>query len=203
VLKPGRTKELPRRDPAFSPVHVTTEFGAVDWTRTRAYGVGFNALYLNLAGREKDDPATIEDENGIVHPGAEAQALLAEIRTKLEAFVDEKTGTKVVRRCALASQTYHGARLAEAPDLLVGFDAGYGNSDPASLGRIPNAVLEDNLGGTFNGNHLMAPEVVPGVLLTNGTVLPGEHGLEDLTVEILRQYGIAPADGMRGAPVLR
>jgi hypothetical protein len=49
----------------------------------------------------------------------------------------------------------------------------------------------------------MAPEVVPGVLLTNGTVLPGEHGLEDLTVEILRQYGIAPADGMRGAPVLR
>ena len=64
-------------------------------------------------------------------------------------------------------------------------------------------MLEDNLGGTFNGNHLMCPDVVPGVLMTNGVVLPGAHGLEDLTVEILRQFGIAPSDGMRGTPVLR
>jgi hypothetical protein len=64
-------------------------------------------------------------------------------------------------------------------------------------------VLEDNLGGTFNGSHLMAPEVVPGVLLTNGALAEGAPCLEDLTVEILRQYGIAPAPGMRGSPVLR
>jgi len=44
---------------------------------------------------------------------------------------------------------------------------------------------------------------VPGVLLSSRPVLPGAHGLEDLTVEILKQYGIAPADGMHGAPVLR
>jgi len=202
VLKPGRSKELPRRDPEYAPVYLTTGFGAVDWTKTRAYGVGFNGLYLNRAGREKDDPETSDDENGIVGDDAEA-ALLAEIKAKLEALVDEQTGQRVVRRCDLARDVYHGSRVAEAPDLLVGYDAGYGNSDPSALGRIPNAVLEDNLGGTFNGNHLMCPDVVPGVLLTNGTVLPGEHGLEDLTVEILRQYGIAPSDGMRGKPVLR
>jgi predicted AlkP superfamily phosphohydrolase/phosphomutase len=203
VLKPGRAKELPRRDPDFSPVYLTTGFGAVDWTKTRAYGVGFNGLYLNRADREKDDPSTPDvDETGIV--GSDARdALLAEIRAKLEAFVDEKTGIHVVRRCDLARDVYHGSRVAEAPDLLVGYEAGYGNSDFASLGRILNAVLEDNLGGTFNGNHLMCPDVVPGVLLTNGSVLAGDHDLEDLTVEILRQYGIAPADGMRGTQVLR
>jgi hypothetical protein len=49
----------------------------------------------------------------------------------------------------------------------------------------------------------MCPDIVQGVLLTNGVVLPGPHGLEDLTVEILKQYGLPPAAGMRGRPVLR
>jgi hypothetical protein len=79
----------------------------------------------------------------------------------------------------------------------------YGNSDQSSLGRIPHEVLEDNLGGTFNGNHLMAPDVVKGSLMTNGTVLPGDHRLEDLTIEILKQYEITPDVEMHGGPVLR
>jgi predicted AlkP superfamily phosphohydrolase/phosphomutase len=95
-----------RRDPAFSHVYLSTEFGAVDWSRTRAYGVGFTGLYLNLAGRERDDPATPDDEQGIVKTGAEADALVAEIRAKLEALVDEKTGLRVVRRCDPAKDVY-------------------------------------------------------------------------------------------------
>ena len=41
------------------------------------------------------------------------------------------------------------------------------------------------------------------MLLSTRGVLDGAHGLEDLTVEILKQYGIRPVDGMRGAPVLK
>jgi hypothetical protein len=41
------------------------------------------------------------------------------------------------------------------------------------------------------------------VLLTNGRVLDGAHRLEDLTVEILRQYGIERTAGMNGRPVLQ
>jgi predicted AlkP superfamily phosphohydrolase/phosphomutase len=204
VLKPGFTKELPRNDPAFKFVYAYGGEGiecAVDWTKTRAYGVGFNGLYLNLAGRELDAPSTSEVESGIVHPGAEADALLAELKAKLEAIRDN--GKRVVLRADLARDVYHGARIAEAPDILVGYDVEYGNSDQAALGRIPHEAIEDNLGGTFNGNHLMAPDVVKGSLMTNGTVLPGAHGLQDLTVEILKQYGITPDAEMRGAPVLR
>jgi predicted AlkP superfamily phosphohydrolase/phosphomutase len=199
VLKEGRERERPFDDPAHQPVYI---MDAVDWSRTRAYGVGFNGLYLNLAGRERDDPRTPEDESGIVPP-SEARALLEELRAKLLAAVDdEHGGRRPVLRCDLAEEVYRGARVPEAPDMLVGYDAGYGNSDPASLGRIPSRVLEDNLGGTFNGSHLMAPEVVAGILLTNGRVLAGEHRLEDLTVDILRQYGVEPGPGMRGRPVL-
>jgi predicted AlkP superfamily phosphohydrolase/phosphomutase len=209
VLKEGREREKPARDPAFAPVVLYNVAladggsieGAVDWTRTRAYGVGFNGLYLNLAGRERDDPATAHDESGVVRRGAEAEALLDEISSKLEALRDE--GRRVVVRCDRAAKVYSGPRVAEAPDLVVGYDALYGNSDPASTGRIPNLVFEDNTGGTFNGSHLMAPEVVPGVLMTNGEVLEGEHGLRDLAVELLRRYGVGPQPGMRGRPVLR
>jgi len=204
VLKPGFTKELARKDPAFQPVFMYSGEGidcAVDWTKTRAYGVGFNGLYLNLAGRERDDPKTSDNEAGIVKAGDEANALLIELKSKLEALRDN--GKRVVLRADLARDVYHGARIGEAPDILVGYDVEYGNSDQASLGRIPHEVLEDNLGGTFNGNHLMSPDVVKGSLMTNGTVLPGEHRLEDLTIEILKQYGITPDIEMHGGPVLR
>jgi predicted AlkP superfamily phosphohydrolase/phosphomutase len=197
VLKPGLTKELPREDPQYRPITLVND---VDWSKTRAYGVGFNALYLNLKGRELDNPATPEDESGIVEWGAQADALMAEIAAKLVATRDGQH--QPVLRVDRAVDAYHGPRVPEAPDLLVGYNAGYGNSDPSTLGRVPAVIVEDNLGGTFNGNHLMAPEVVEGTLLTNGKVLSGMHKLEDLTVEILRQYGIQPGADMRGRPVL-
>jgi predicted AlkP superfamily phosphohydrolase/phosphomutase len=198
VLKDGYAKELPESDAQRSPVYL---LDAVDWSKTRAYGLGFNGLYLNLQGRERDNPATPDSEAGIVQPGAEATQLLAELKTKLEALRDQD-GTQVVLRADLASAVYEGPRVAEAPDVVVGYNALYGNSDEASSGRIPHEVLCDNLGGTFNGSHLMAPEVVEGTILANRRVRPGAHRLEDLTVEVLRRYGVAiPAD-LKGQPVL-
>lgn len=183
----------------FGPIYGP---GRVDWSKTRAYGMGFNGLYLNLAGRELDDPATPEDESGIVQPGAEADALLAEIKAKLEGETDSETGLKPILRCDVASEVYNGDRLSEAPDLLIGYNAGYGNADLASEGWITHEVLADNTGGTFNGSHLMAPEVVAGILLSNRPVRAGEHDLMDLTVELLSRYGVEPDPDQTGHRVL-
>lgn len=206
VMKDGLSKELPADHADHEDIYISGR--AVDWSKTRAYGMGFNGLYLNLAGREADNPATPEDESGIVSP-AEAEALLREIKQKLEAFVDPKTGKPPVKACDLAREIYSGERLAEAPDLLVGYDSGYGNSDASSTGRVPHEVLVDNSPanhdgtlGTFNGNHLMHPDVVPGILISNRPVRDGKFKLEDLTVEVLRQYGIEPPESMKGSPVL-
>ncbi len=54
-------------------------FDDVDWSRTRAYTMGLNGLYLNLKGRERE---------GIVAPGAESEALKEELRSKLNGLVD-------------------------------------------------------------------------------------------------------------------
>jgi predicted AlkP superfamily phosphohydrolase/phosphomutase len=96
---------------------------------------------------------------------------------------------------------YHGARVAEAPDLVVGYDRGYGHSDESTLGELLEPVVVDNT-SRWSGNHLMAPEVVPGVLLANRQLQGSDHDLTDVTATILAWYGVDPLPGMQGTPFL-
>jgi predicted AlkP superfamily phosphohydrolase/phosphomutase len=165
--------------------------GDVDWERSRAYGIGFNGLYLNLAGREA---------HGSVRP-EDAPALLAEIGAALEAVRDPANGEQVVTRAYPASEVFHGERVAEAPDLVVGYNSGYAGSDPSTLGEITEAVLEDNT-SRWSGNHLIDPRLVPGVLMTNTPLQDGEHDLTDVTASILDYFGLRPLPGMVGTSFL-
>jgi predicted AlkP superfamily phosphohydrolase/phosphomutase len=162
--------------------------GDVDWAATRAYGLGFNALYVNERGREAE---------GIVDRAATG-ALLNEIGAKLEAWRDGDA--KVVRRAFLGKKIYSGPRAAEAPDMVVGYDAGYGCSDESTLGEISADVIEDNL-SRWSGNHLMDPAVVPGVLLTNRKLARTGYALPDVTATLLAHYGVPLPQGMEGKDV--
>jgi predicted AlkP superfamily phosphohydrolase/phosphomutase len=164
--------------------------GDVDWSRTRAYGLGFNGLYLNIAGREGQ---------GIVPP-EQADAVAAEIASKLLALRDPKNGNRVVLRVDRAEDVYSAQRRAEGPDLVVGYDRGYGASDESTLGEITEAVMEDNR-SRWSGNHLMAPDVVPGVLLVNRKLTGSGYDLTDLTATLLAHYGIEPLPGMVGTAI--
>ena len=164
--------------------------GDVDWSRTRAYGLGFNGLYLNVVGREGQ---------GIVAP-EDADALSAEISAKLEALRDPKNGKRVVLRVDRATQVYSSERREEGPDLIVGYDIGYGASDESTLGEITAAVMEDNL-SRWSGSHLMSPDVVPGVLLVNRKLERSGYGLTDLTATLLDHYGLDTLPGMVGEPI--
>ena len=54
----------------LGPPECTSIMKDVDWSRTTAYGLGINGLYLNMKGRERD---------GLVEPGEEREALLQEL----------------------------------------------------------------------------------------------------------------------------
>jgi predicted AlkP superfamily phosphohydrolase/phosphomutase len=210
VLKDGFSKELPIGSDGFSEVSLAAAMGTnkagetitgspVDWSKTRAYGVGFNGLYLNLLGREGGIGHDGEVfDPGIVKPGDEADALLRKLKTELEALKDPKDGGTPILRCDIATEVYSGDRIDEAPDIQVGYNWGYGNSDEAAVGRITSDWLTDNLGGTFNGSHLMSPDVVAGILITNQTVKTSEQALADLTATILDFYGLDLEPGMVG-----
>jgi predicted AlkP superfamily phosphohydrolase/phosphomutase len=164
--------------------------GDVDWSKTRAYGLGFNGLYLNMRGRESE---------GIVDPG-DVDGLMEEISRKLESFTDPEGGERAVLQVFRGGKIYSEARAAEGPDLVVGYNRGYGCSDESTLGEITEAVIEDNT-SRWSGNHLMAPEVVPGVLLMNRKLRTDGHDLTDVTATVLSHYGIEPVPGMTGRPI--
>ena len=166
--------------------------GDVDWSRTRAYGLGFNGLYLNLAGREAQ---------GIVGE-ADAAPLLRELARKLEGWIDPATGRRGIYQVDATRDAYSGARLAEAPDLIVGYDIGYACSDESTLGEVAETVVEDNT-SRWSGNHLGAAPLFPGVLLMDRPLGRAGFDLTDLPVSILDHYGLPAGDGMVGESIFR
>jgi predicted AlkP superfamily phosphohydrolase/phosphomutase len=147
-------------------------------------------VYLNLQGREA---------NGIVAP-ADADETAADIAEQLLAFTDPKSGKRPVRRVFRGKDTFHGPRAAEAPDLIVGYDVGYGASDETTLGEVTAEVIADNT-SRWSGNHLMDPEVVPGVILANRRIAGDGYNLVDVTATILAWYGVPPGEGMSGKSI--
>lgn len=213
-LHPEASREEPKGAPGHKDVFLHGKFEAgngeivdtVDWENTIAYGMGFNGLYLNLKGREGCDADGNPVEGagqGSVDP-SDADAILRKLKLELEAIRDPENNNKqVVYVADIATDVYTGPRMAEAPDIQVGYNTDYQNSDESSTGRIPHAVFGFNEGGTFVGSHLMASEVVPGTLLSNKPLRDGTYKLEDVTVEILKRYGIQPVGGMSGQPFLK
>jgi len=167
-------------------------FANVDWSQTRAYGLGLNGLYINLRGRER---------NGIVEPGA-SDPLMAEIRGKLLAVKDAKTHLSVITRIDLASEAYQGPYARSGPDMLVGYNRGYRAGWKTILGAFPPDELEDNT-NPWSGDHCMDYTLVPGVLLSNRKIAADAPALTDIAPTILAEFGIAKMKGMIGQPVFQ
>lgn len=164
---------------------------AVDWRRTRAYGLGLNALYLNRRGRERE---------GIVEPGPEADALRAELARALLALREPKTGRAVITRVDLAAQAYSGPHASEAPDLLIGYNRGYRAGWGTVLGGFPAQVLEDNR-EPWSGDHCIDFTLVPGVLLSNRKIRADSPRLTDVAPTILAEFGLEKPETMEGQSV--
>jgi predicted AlkP superfamily phosphohydrolase/phosphomutase len=163
-------------------------FPNVDWSQSRAYGLGLNGLYLNLRGRES---------NGIVNPGSEADSLMGELRAKLLAVEDSKWKKQVITRIDLASEAYQGQYARSGPDILVGYNRGYRAGWQTILGSFPAEELEDN-SNPWSGDHCMDYTLVPGVLLSNRKIAANTPALTDIAPTILAEFGIAKAPGMIG-----
>ncbi|MGH9843568.1 MAG: alkaline phosphatase family protein, partial [Blastocatellia bacterium] len=163
----------------------------IDWKKTKAFAIGLNSLYLNVADRER---------YGHVAP-AERAALAREIADKLKEWRDGPEGAYVVTQPLLREEVYQGSHLEEAPDILVGYARGYRASWATTTGKIPAQLIEDN-DHEWSGDHCMDSRTVPGILLSNETFkTDSPSDLKDLTVSILDRFGIAPPSRMKGRSV--
>ncbi len=154
-------------------------FEDVDWSRTRAYTMGLNGLYLNLKGREKQ---------GIVDP-AEAGALKKEIQEKLNGLKDPDSGTVGITGVFITDNVYSGPYSENAPDLLVGYGAGYRASWDSVMGKVTGKVFEDNL-KAWSGDHCIDPRLVPGVLFSSHKFIEDKPHIADVAPTILTLFGL-------------
>jgi predicted AlkP superfamily phosphohydrolase/phosphomutase len=170
-------------------------FQDVDWSRTRAYALGFGAIYINTRGREPE---------GIVAPDETREALKREIAQKLKGWTDPLTGTPVLHTVYFNQDIFNGRYAAEAPDLYLGFNKGYRASWQTALGASPKVLLEDNL-KDWSGDHLVDPQLVPGILFANRRVALAHPTLYDLAPTVLRFMGFddtrLAAEDLDGKPL--
>jgi predicted AlkP superfamily phosphohydrolase/phosphomutase len=167
---------------------VNSFFADVDWQRTKAYGLGINGLYLNLKGREI---------HGTVSPGREADDLCRELAERLVAVRDPQTGEAVIAHVHRARDIYSGPYATEGPDLIVAYNDHYRASWDTILGGFPREVVLDNT-DAWSGDHCVASQFVPGVLLSNRPVRAENPGLEDLAPTILAEFGVGVPAEMTG-----
>lgn len=187
----GYLVELPRdAAKANSAAFLTLPY--VDWSKTRAYAVGINSIYLNLKGRER---------YGIVDP-KDAPALLSEISAKLLELRDADAGeAQVVVKTYVTGTDYPGADPEIAPDLLVGYAHNYRGSWATVEGRTRQRVIENNI-DRWSGDHCIAAHLVPGVLLANRRVAIDDPNLTDMATTILAHFGATPPKAMKGRNAL-
>src|SRR5262249_14544183 len=141
------------------------------------------------------------EREGIVNPGAEADALAAEIKQKLLQVKDPKSGLPVITRVDRASEVYQGPYAAFGPDLLVGYNRGYRAGWKTILGSFPPDEIEDN-SNPWSGDHCMDYTLVPGVLLSNRKISAASPALTDIAPTILAEFGITKPASMMGKSVL-
>ena len=131
-------------------------FRDIDWSRTRAYALGFNAVYLNLAGREGTGRRQAGGGRGPrPRPG----------HTRLEDWQDPDTGDRPVKQVTappqLASKDHRNM-----PDLVVGYARGYRASWETALGGVPAKTAEPNR-KKWSGDHCVDASEVPGIFLSS------------------------------------
>ncbi|MDD5197037.1 MAG: alkaline phosphatase family protein [Candidatus Omnitrophica bacterium] len=156
----------------------------IDWSRTRAYAIGFGAIYINQQGREG---------LGIVGPGRETEGLKEEIARKLTGWVDEKYQQAVIHKVYKREQIFWGQHTEDAPDLYVGFNKGYRASWQTAIGGVPRELIEDNL-KKWSGDHLFDPGLIPGVIFSNRKIDKKNPSLYDIAPTLLKIAGYSAAE---------
>lgn len=163
---------------------------AVDWTKSKAYGMGLGDIYVNLAGREA---------GGIVAPGAEYEALRTELIERLTALADPKNGRKAVSRVFKREEVYRRFDPRLIPDLIAANLPGYRVSWQSSLGVPTDSVFEDNR-DVWSGDHCsLDPALVRGVFFSSKAFrAEPTPGIADVTASVRALVGGGAVDDAAG-----
>jgi len=161
---------------------------AVDWSKTRAFAMGLSGIFLNIRGRES---------KGIVDAITEAPALREEIAEKLRQLHDPIRKQGAVKQVYNSQKVYRGPYKNNAPDLIVGYQAGYRASWETAVGQVTERIFHDNV-KAWSGDHCIDHSLVPGVLFCNHEITDEEPRLMDIGPTVLNLFGVEVPSHMDG-----
>nr|WP_269799116.1 alkaline phosphatase family protein [Marinicella sediminis] len=150
---------------------------SVDWSKTRAYAIGFNGIYINKQGREQH--GVVSDE--------ELPQLIQSLRSDLLATKDPDSGRQAITKVYITADYFSDQSAnPQAPDLIAGFAYGTRNSSSSALGAVSAVgdVFTDHT-DAWSGDHSMDHETVPGIFLTNNPNIQPPFDLKQMASTIL------------------
>ena len=165
----------------------------VDWSRTKAYSLGLTGMFLNIKGREAQ---------GIIKEGKEAQVVKDSIVAKLSGLKDDERNQLGINEVFDTTKVYRGPYSENAPDLIIGYNAGYRISWNCASGMVAGPIFEDNV-KAWSGDHCIDPRLVPGVLFCNYTMEERKPALIDIAPSVLKMFGLKPPKYMDGKPLFK
>lgn len=138
------------KDPAGS-----NDLKNVNWSKTQAYALGLNSLYLNIAGREGE---------GVV-PDDDGNELLNKLKNELLQWKGPDGG-QVVQKALTRSEAFQGPLADYAPDLFIGYRPPYRGSAETGLGQWKDEEIETNR-EHWGADHCFDSNAVPGVIFSS------------------------------------
>lgn len=167
-------------------------FKDVDWTKTKAYGLGLAGLYINQKGRESQ---------GTVMPGEETLSLKKELISKLSGLRDEQEKNIAVNTLFDKDVIPPGPYKENCPDLIVGYNEGYRVSWDSVTGKVNGTLFEDNI-KAWSGDHCIDPRIVPGIIFTNVPLANAKPSIIDIAPTALKLFGVTPPPHMDGRVII-
>jgi predicted AlkP superfamily phosphohydrolase/phosphomutase len=141
----------------------TPELKDVSWESTRAYALGLNSVYLNVANREGKGTVTLE----------QIEPLLDELKNRLLEWKTDN-GRQIISRVLLKHEAFTGPYARFGPDLVMGYAPGFRASSETGLGKSAGTSLEANH-DHWGADHCIDSTKVPGVLFASRDIknMPG------------------------------
>jgi predicted AlkP superfamily phosphohydrolase/phosphomutase len=132
----------------------SSDLKGVDWSQTRAYALGLNSLYLNIAGREGKGQV----------PESDAENLLNKIKEELLQWKGPDGG-QVIQNVLIRTEAFQGQLAEYGPDLFIGYRPPYRGSAETGLGQWRSEAIEVNQ-EHWGADHCFDSNSVPGIIFS-------------------------------------
>ena len=170
-----------------------TYLADIDWSGTKAYGLGLAGIFINQKGRESE---------GIVAPGKETKELVKTLCAKFTGLRDLENNEVAVEQAVAREDVYKGPYVDAAPDIIMGYNVGYRVSWESAVGKCGKEVFSDNK-KAWSGDHCIHPDLVPGVIFSNLKLDDTQANIMDLAPTTLDLLGVKKPAYMDGKSLLR